>query len=128
MSKKSEAAAKKSWNESVLNAYYAQLDAYAAEFHPLPTVVRETEKAVAVEAAGLGRFGGDYTATVWFPKSLLDEAGRAPGWMILRKMEEISGLHDSQNCKRFGFVHPMSVRQEADACVAVATVLSALNH
>lgn len=124
MSKKSAAAEKKANTQAIVDVYYARLNEYRNGFHTLPTIVRETEKAVAVEAAGLGRHGGDFTATLWFPKSMLNEAGQAPGWMIIKKLEEITGLIDRFNARRFGFCALCDVRDEFDAVMAIAAVLN----
>lgn len=124
---KSVAAVKKAETEAIVDVYYARLNEYRDSFHTLPTIVRETEKAVSVEAAGLGRHGGEFTATLWFPKSLLNEAGQAPGWMIVKKLEEITGLIDDSNARRFGFSSLYSVREEFTAVKCIAAVLSGLN-
>lgn len=118
---------KKAETEAILNVYYARLNEYRDGFHNLPAIIRETEKAVAVEAAGLGRHGGDFTATLWFPKSMLNEAGQAPGWMIIKKLEEITGLIDDFNARRFGFNSLHSVREEFTAVKCIAAVLNSFN-
>lgn len=66
----------------------ADFAAWKNAFHPIGPVVRETEKAVAVEAV-IACETTDQTARVlcWFPKSQLRD-GQAPGWLILAKAEQ----------------------------------------
>ena len=65
------------------------------------TVVKSTEKAVAVECKKYNSFGNDYKSMTWFPKSQVivmendfytDTIGQkttiAPGWLISAKQRE----------------------------------------
>lgn len=50
------------------------------------TVVKETEKAVAIEAWKSG-LNGDYKINVWLPKSMIND-GVIPEWFLQKKMME----------------------------------------
>jgi hypothetical protein len=51
--------------------------------------IAETEKAIKVSAVVQFCNGEDRTASVWFPKSQIDEAGTAPQWLVGAKMKEL---------------------------------------
>ena len=61
------------------------------EYHPFPSdlVVRETEKAVALEATVVCEHTDQWhTRLAWFPKSQIKE-NTIPGWLILKKIDEL---------------------------------------
>jgi len=69
---------------------------------------RETEKAVAVEALFYGCNSEHlFNRLLWFPKSLLLDGNKAPGWLIAKKIEpEVEDLreriHDDYMLDRAG--------------------------
>lgn len=63
-------------------------------FHPV-AVVRETEKAIMVEVeVELANLDKTTREGIWMPKSVLNDDGDAPGWMLRKKVDEmLNRLH-----------------------------------
>jgi hypothetical protein len=90
------------WNSAIENARgRAEVEQKARDWrnsnHPIRIDV-ETEKAIGTKITFWSGDGEQAVErTLWFPKSMMTEAG-VPGWMIEKKIEEVKSGFSSNAC------------------------------
>jgi len=81
----------------------AEAKDHANAFHQITKIIKETEKAVAVEAV-LDFCDVEKTVEkmLWIPKSLI-KSNAVPGWFVVKKIDELLGYY-RENFNRYGSV------------------------
>lgn len=72
-------------------------------FYIVAKIISETEKAIRADCVMIGRLGGEYVKSIWFPKSqiqvadggAIDAGGyntlAVKAWLIRKKVDELDG-------------------------------------